>query len=61
MKTAMLLVGIAAVLLGLLFVGQGLGYVPWPKTSFMIGEMVWAYRGAAIFVVGLVLIVVSRR
>jgi hypothetical protein len=60
-KAAMLLAGIAALLLGLLFAGQGLGYVPWPKSSFMIGEMFWAYCGLGIFAAGIVLIALARR
>ena len=61
MKTTLLLAGIAALLLGLLFAGQGLGYIPWPRTSFMIGQMVWAYAGAGIVVVGVVMIALARR
>jgi hypothetical protein len=61
MKTTLLLAGIAALFLGLLFAGQGLGYIPWPRTSFMIGQMVWAYAGAGIVVVGIVMIALARR
>ena len=61
MKTVLLIAGIAALLLGLLFAGQGLGYIPWPRTSFMIGQMVWAYAGAGIVVVGIVMIALARR
>ena len=53
MKTVLLFAGIAALLLGLLFTGQGLG--------FMIGQMVWTYYGAGIFVAGIVLIALARR
>jgi hypothetical protein len=38
-----------------------LGYIPWPRTSFMIGQMVWAYAGAGIVVVGIVMIALARR
>lgn len=61
MRTLLLLVGILAILVGGLWVGQGLGYVHWPKTSFMINEMPWAYRGAALAFVGLLLVYFSRR
>ena len=61
MRTILLLAGIAALFLGLLFAGQGLGYIPWPRTSFMIGQMVWTYYGAGIFVAGIVLIALARR
>ncbi len=57
------LVALGAVLtvLGLLFIGQGLGYVQWPRSSFMLDQRVWADRGAGVAVVGLLLILVARR
>ena len=61
MRALLMLVGIAAILVGGLWVGQGLGYVHWPKTSFMINEMPWAYRGAALAFGGLLLVYFSRR
>ena len=61
MKTLLLVAGIVAVLMGLLWVGQGAGYVHWPASSFMIDQRPWIGRGALLAVVGLVLIVVSRR
>jgi hypothetical protein len=61
MKTLLLLVGIAAILIGGLWVGQGLGYVHWPASSFMINERVWAYYGGGLALVGLLLVLYSRR
>jgi len=46
---------------GLLFVGQGLGYVRWPASSFMIDETKWVYYGGAIAAVGLISIMLARR
>ena len=57
----LLLIGIALLAAGLLFVGQGWGSIRWPASSFMIDETRWIYYGAGIAAVGLVLIVVSRR
>ena len=54
-------VGVLAVLMGLLWVGQGLGYVHWPASSFMLDQRPWAIRGAILAVVGLGLIVLGRR
>jgi hypothetical protein len=56
MRAALLIVGILAILMGLLWVGQGTGYVNWPQSSFMISQTQWAYYGAALAVVGLILI-----
>ena len=61
MKTLLLIVGIAAVLMGLLWIGQGTGYIMWPKSSFMLDQRPWVTRGAILAVVGVVLIILSRR
>ena len=61
MKGAILVVGILAILIGLIWVGQGSGYFPYPASSFMINEMSWFYAGAVLAALGLVAVVVSRR
>ena len=61
MKTAKLIAGIVAVLMGLLWIGQGLGYIHWPASSFMLDQRPWALRGAILAAVGVVLIALSRR
>ena len=61
MKTTLLIVGIAATLMGLLWIGQGTGYIMWPASSFMLDQRPWATRGAILAVVGVVLIILSRR
>jgi hypothetical protein len=60
MKSAFLIVGIVAVLMGLLWIGQGTGLVHWPASSFMIDQRPWITRGAILAIVGLILTVVSR-
>ena len=61
MKALLLVIGVLALAAGLLFTGQGLGYVRWPAESFMIGQTNWVYYGGAIAVLGLALIMVARR
>jgi hypothetical protein len=61
LKIALLVVGFLALLIGLIWVGQGTGYFPYPASSFMINQMPWVYRGAVLAVLGLVAVVVSRR
>jgi hypothetical protein len=61
MRTILTLIGIILLLAGLLFVGQGSGYIPWPAESFMISETRWIYYGAAIAAVGVLLIIIARR
>jgi hypothetical protein len=61
MKIVLMVVGVIAVLMGLLWIGQGMGWVAWPKTSFMIDQRPWAWRGAALAIVGIALIWFGRR
>ena len=61
MKFALLIVGIAALLMGALWTGQGTGLVHWPASSFMIDQRPWVTRGAILAIVGLILIVASRK
>ena len=61
MKTLLLILGTAALLMGLLWIGQGTGVIQWPSSSFMLDRRPWALRGAALAVFGLALIIVSRR
>ena len=61
MKILLLIVGIAALLMGLLWIGQGTGVVQWPASSFMLDQRPWALRGAFLAVVGVALIFLSRR
>jgi MYXO-CTERM domain-containing protein len=55
------LLGILMVLMGLLWVGQGLGLIMWPAESFMLADRKWAINGAVLAAVGLALIWFSRR
>ncbi len=61
MKTALLILGIAALLMGLLWIGQGTGVIMWPASSFMLDQRPWATRGALLAVAGVVLIILARR
>jgi hypothetical protein len=61
MKIAARIVGVIALLMGLLWIGQGTGVVKWPASSFMIDVRPWAIRGAVLAVVGCGLLLWSRR
>jgi hypothetical protein len=61
MRTALLSAGAIAILIGLIWIGQGTGYFPYPSSSFMINDIAWAYYGIALAVLGLVAVVLSRR
>jgi hypothetical protein len=61
MKTALLVVGVLGLLMGLLWIGQGLGVIHGPASSFMLDQRPWAGRGVLLALVGLVLILLSGR
>jgi len=61
MKRLLFLAGVFACIIGLVWIGQGTGYFPYPARSFMISQMPWAYRGAGLFVIGIVLVWLGRR
>jgi uncharacterized membrane protein len=54
-------IGVLAVLMGLLWIGQGTGLIMWPAESFMLADRQWAINGAIVAVAGAVLIALSRR
>ena len=60
-RAVLLILGVLATLTGLLWIGQGLGYIHWPQSSFMLDQRPWADRGAVLAVIGLILIMVGRR
>ncbi|NWJ25251.1 hypothetical protein BJG94_21700 [Rhizobium sp. Td3] len=53
--------GVLLTLIGLVWMGQGSGYFPYPASSFMIDQSPWIWRGAMVAIVGLVLIFLVRR
>jgi hypothetical protein len=61
MKSLLTFIGFLLLAMGLLWMGQGAGYIQWPAESFMISQFQWVYYGGAVAAVGLILIVVARR
>jgi hypothetical protein len=61
MKILLLLLGIVAMIAGLLFAAQGAGIVNWPQSSFMVNSTDWILYGLVIAGIGLVLIGMSSR
>jgi energy-converting hydrogenase Eha subunit E len=57
-RTALIVVGAIAALIGAVFAGQGAGLIP---GSSMTGDPTWLYIGIVMVVVGVVLIVVGVR
>ena len=61
LRILLTVIGVLALLMGLLWVGQGMGIIRWPADSFMIGVADWTWRGAILAVVGAALIWFARR
>ena len=61
MRPLLLIVGLIALAIGLLWIGQGTGMIQWPESSFMISQIQWAEYGAALAALGLILILQSKR
>ncbi len=61
LKGVLAIVGIAAILVGGLWVLQGLDIVRWPASSFMLGDTTWTRNGVILAVVGVVLLWFARK
>ncbi len=61
MNALLTAIGIVLLLAGLVFLGQGSGYFPYPASGFMVGQSRWMFYGGVIAAAGLVLIVLARR
>ncbi len=61
MRKLLLVAGVVAILIGLLWIGQGTGYVMWPRSSFMLQQTQWAWYGIVLAVAGVAAVVYSRR
>jgi len=60
-RALLLLFGLLALAMGLLWIGQGTGLVMWPASSFMLADRTWAFNGALLAAVGIAAMVLARR
>jgi hypothetical protein len=61
MRILLTVIGALALLMGLIWTGQGAGFIDWPASSFMLKQTQWIYYGAATALFGAVLIWFGRR
>jgi hypothetical protein len=61
MKTGLMIVGVLALLCGVVWFAQGAGYFPYPRSSFMINQTPWVYIGLAVAAAGAVAIVAALK
>lgn len=57
----LLVIGILAIAMGLLWIGQGTGLVMWPASSFMLADVTWARNGTILALLGAGVVWLSRR
>lgn len=55
------ILGVAATLMGCLWILQGLDIVHWPSSSFMLGDITWTRNGAILAAVGVLMMWLARR
>lgn len=61
LKGILTIIGVAAILVGGLWILQGLDIVRWPASSFMLGDTTWTRNGVILAVVGVVLVWFARK
>ena len=61
MRLTLVIAGVALILVGALWIGQGTGTFPYPTSSFMIDQRKWAFAGVAAMVLGALVIALGRR
>jgi len=61
MKIVFTLVSVLVLLIGLIWMGQGAGYIQWPAESFMINQSPWVWRGGLVALFGVIGVWWSRR
>ena len=60
-RLLMTIIGAFAAVMGMLWVGQGLGIVMWPTSSFMLADRQWALNGAVLAIFGLATVWFARK
>jgi hypothetical protein len=60
MRAILLILGVVVTVIGLLWVGQGLGLIDGNVSSFMLGSEQWPGHGSLVTIIGLALILLSR-
>jgi hypothetical protein len=61
LRAALLVLGLLATLVGLLWIIQGLGVSIWSDWSYMLANRRWAMNGAALAGLGIAALLLSRR
>jgi uncharacterized membrane protein (Fun14 family) len=55
LRIAAMIIGVLAIAMGLLWLGQGTGLIMWPKESFMLADRTWARNGLLLAAAGAII------
>jgi hypothetical protein len=61
LRLLLTVIGILAIIMGVLWMAQGTGLFPYPVESFMINQTPWILRGGLLAVAGIALVWAARR
>lgn len=61
MRATLAIFGVILILMGILWVLQGLGLVMWPASSIMLANRTWVMNGALTIVAGIAFLFLARR
>jgi len=61
LRIAAVILDVLAILMGLLWLGQGTGLIMWPADSFMLADRTWARNGVLLAAAGAIVVWLARR
>jgi hypothetical protein len=61
LRIGALIIGVLAIALGLLWLGQGTGLILWPAESFMLSDRTWARNGLLLAAAGAIVVWIGRK
>ncbi len=56
LRIGALIIGVLAIAMGLLWLGQGAGLIMWPSDSFMLADRTWARNGLLLAAAGAIVV-----
>lgn len=56
LRIGLLIIGVLAIAMGLLWLGQGTGLILWPADSFMLSDRTWARNGLLLAAAGAIVL-----
>jgi len=61
LRIVAVILGVLAIAMGLLWLGQGTGLILWPSDSFMLSDRTWARNGLLLAAAGAIVVWLGGR